>query len=451
MGNIVLDHDRYDHKMGVPRPMTVSPNNPEFDMLIDLDSPLIVRQPKWMRDTNCRELLRLVRQHSPCSRADLVRYSGLTAPTVSAGIAALHRRGLVEFIGPGRSNGGRPPRMVQFNAKHGYVVGADVGGSNVRLELADLNGSAVGRWCASLGADRTPEVVTDIIAEGTGHLLKQHEVQLKRVLALAVGAPGITDVSAGVVRAAPNLTDWDNVPLRRMCEQKTGLRTIIENDVNLAALGESWCGIAKGARNFIFIAIGSGVGGGIVIDGKLHHGVDWSAGELGYLLVPGVVKQALDVNALGALESEIGGKAIEREWQQRISTRSDLLAPLRATEVFDRALSGDALALEMFTRVAELLSLAIINVSIVLNMSLVVLGGSVGRHPALVDAVRQLLNAHQFSCPKVVVSSLGVDAQLSGTIWLALQSAEANGFKVRQPTGGVRAESTSSITRETDY
>lgn len=402
-------------------------------MPIDLETPLIVRRPKWMRDTNCRELLRLLRRHSPCSRADLVRASGLTAPTVSAGIAALHRRGLVEFIGSGSSNGGRPPRMVQFNARHGFVFGVDIGGTNVRAELADLNGSSVGRWSALLGADRSPAVITDIISKGTAHLLQQHAVSPKRILGLAVGAPGITDVNAGIVRAAPNLTGWDNVPLRQMCEQKTGMRTVVENDVNLAALGESWRGTAEGERNFIFIAIGSGLGGGIVVDGKLHRGVDWSAGELGYLLVPGLSRQPLDMNTLGALENEIGGVAIEREWQQMSRGAEASQSSLRATEVFDRALTKDVQAIQMLNHVAELLSLAIINVSVVLNMSLVVLGGSVGCHPALVEAVQKSLDAHHFSKPGVVVSSLGVDAQLYGAIWLALQSAEACGFKVQHP------------------
>ncbi|MGH9692665.1 MAG: MarR family transcriptional regulator, partial [Bryobacteraceae bacterium] len=103
-----------------------------------------------MREANVRHLLRLLHHHTPCSRADLVRLSGLTAPTVSAAIGSLQRRDLVTAIGNGSSSGGRPPGLLEFNARHGYVVGADIGGSNVRLALADLNGAVIGRWNASL-------------------------------------------------------------------------------------------------------------------------------------------------------------------------------------------------------------------------------------------------------------------------------------------------------------
>src|SRR5690242_15631254 len=95
-------------------------------------------RPNTMREANCRGLLHLLQRHMPCSRADLVRISGLTAPTVSAAIEALQRRGLVRFTGPGSPKGGRPPRILEFNARCGYVLGADIGGSGLRLALADL-------------------------------------------------------------------------------------------------------------------------------------------------------------------------------------------------------------------------------------------------------------------------------------------------------------------------
>ena len=398
---------------------------------IDLDSPAVPARPKRMREANCRELLRLLRQNSPCSRADLVRSSGLTAPTVSAGIAALHRRGLVDFIGPGTSNGGRPPRLLQFNAGHGYVFGADIGGSNVRLALADLNGTVRGRWSSALRSDRSPEAVTEMLAAGVAQLREQHGIPAKKILCLAAGAPGITDVQAGRVISAPNLTGWDDVPIRQLIEDKTGLAVRVENDVNLGALGESWCGMARHVRNFVFLAMGTGVGAGLVVNGKLYHGSNWSAGEIGYLLVPGLPNLILDVNQLGVLESVIGGKGIETAWAERCSRAgmSNSLQSLRATEVFDRATEGDEMAREVLHRTAEILSLAITNISLVLNMSLVVLGGGVGRHTALLEATRQFLNRHHFSRPQLAVSSLGADAQLYGAVWLALQTAETHGFR----------------------
>src|SRR4051794_33814852 len=104
------------------------------------------------REGTANELLRLLRRDSPVSRADLVRSSGLTAPTVSAGVAKLMRRNLVIELGQGSSKGGRPPGLLEFNTRHGYVIGIDIGGSSIRVALADLKGSVVGRWNARLKA-----------------------------------------------------------------------------------------------------------------------------------------------------------------------------------------------------------------------------------------------------------------------------------------------------------
>jgi len=288
-----------------------------------------------------------------------------------------------------------------------------------------------------LRLDRSPEAVTEILSTGIAQLLQQSGIPAKKILCIAAGAPGITDVQAGRVVSAPNLTGWDDVPIRQLIEDKTGLPARVENDVNLGALGESWCGMARQVRNFVFLAIGTGVGAGIVVNGRLYHGSNWSAGEVGYLLLPGLPNLTLDVNQLGVLESVIGGKGIETAWAERCSRAGtgNAVQSLRATEVFDRAVEGDEMAREVLYSTAEMLSLAITNISLVLNMSLVVLGGGVGHHAALFDATRRFLSRHHFSRPQLVVSSLGADAQLYGAIWLALQSAEAHGFR-RVPVHG---------------
>jgi len=161
--------------------------------------------PKRMREVNSEELLRLLRVHSPCSRADLVRSSGLTAPTVSAAIASLQRRGLIKVLGDGASSGGRPPSLLEFNSQAGYIVGVDIGGSAVRLALADLGGKIQQRWNIPLQTDRTPNFVVNAISAGVGELLRQASISDKKVLAIAAGAPGITDVRSGRVLAPESL------------------------------------------------------------------------------------------------------------------------------------------------------------------------------------------------------------------------------------------------------
>jgi glucokinase len=382
------------------------------------------------REGTANELLRLLRRDSPMSRADLVRSSGLTAPTVSAGIAKLMRRNLVVELGHGSSNGGRPPGLLDFNTRYGYVVGVDIGGSFVRVALADLKGSVAGRWNARLKADRNPTLLTRTVAEAVTQLLRQHKIPGKRVLEVVAGAPGITDVTAGRVLSAPNLTGWHDVPFRDMLQRELRIPVTIENDVNLGALGEGWRGAAKGAANFVFLAVGTGVGAGIVLNHALHHGAKWSAGEVGYMLLPGLPDDPPGADELGALESAVGGKSIEENWGGH-PDRADRSRKMKATDIFDLAATGDSNARGVMMSVAHYLAMAITNLSLVLDLSTVVLGGGVGEHPALLEAIRRNLEKNEFARPQLVMSSLGGEAQIWGAIWLALRTCEANGFRRR--------------------
>jgi glucokinase len=388
-------------------------------------------RPKTMREANSHDLLKLLRRHMPCSRADLVRISGLTAPTVSAAIDSLQRRGLVRFVGSGRPKGGRPPRIVEFNARYGYVFGVDIGGSGVRLALADLSGTIIGRVHKTFTSGGTPDEVLALTATGIQFLLEEHEISRQKVLRLAAGAPGITDVRSGRVFSAPNLNDWHDVPFAERLHAETGIPATIENDVNLGAIGEGRCGVAAGAENFVFIAIGSGVGAGIVIDGNLFHGANWSAGEVGYMHVPGLPTQNLAVNRLGALESSIGGEGIKSAWLASANGSRNEAKPLQPTDIFDLAARGDACARRVLQATSEHLATAIVNISLVLDTSLVILGGGIGGHPALVEAAANAVARNEFANPEVVASGLGRDAQIYGAIWLAIQTAEQHGFRRR--------------------
>jgi glucokinase len=385
-------------------------------------------RPGQLRQVNAREILRLLRLHNPCSCADLVRHSGLSAPTVSSTIEHLRKKGLVERIGPGTSSGGRPPGLLRFNDTFGYVVGVDIGGTAVRVVLANLNGKAIGKWVGSLQEGSSPKRVAALIMSGIRRLQRRHRIPAKKLLAVAAGAPGITDARAGIVFSAPNLSGWKEVPLRQILENSAKVPVSIENDVNLGALGESWSGTARGVKNFVFMAIGTGIGAGIFINGHLYHGSDWAAGEIGYLAVPGTEQTRLAIHRPGPLESMIGGKGIERMWLEMPNGNKNgshhLRKRMQATEIFDLAQSGDDRAREVLLQTARILASAIADVSVILNTALVVLGGRVGIHPALYEATKRILEENEVARPQLALSSLGQEAQLFGAIWLALKTAE---------------------------
>ncbi len=387
-------------------------------------------RPELLREVNARQLLRLLRLHGPCSRADLVRRSGLSAPTVSSAVLYLHGKGLVEAMGPGQSNGGRRPSLLRFNSKLGYVAGTDIGRSVVRVALADLSGALIERWIAETDPRNTPAQVAALVMTGVRELRERHSIPKAKVLALAASVPGITDPHAGVVVSVPNFSSrWDSAPLRELLEAQTGFTAAVENDVNLAALGENWCGTARGVKDFVFLSIGTGVGAGIFVNGRLYHGAEWTAGEIAYLYVPGTEETPLALRRRGPLESVIGSKGIERFWSTLCRTNpsdaSGLPSRLEAVEILDFAGKGTAEARLVLNQTARILADAITNVCVILNSSLVVLGGRIGTHPVLFEATRRIVERNEFSRPRLAVSSLGREAQLYGAIWLALSIADA--------------------------
>jgi glucokinase len=377
---------------------------------------------------NARGLLRLLREHNPCSKADLVRFSGLSAPTVSSAISDLEARELIEKLGDGVSRGGRPPGMLRFHASRGYVAGVDIGGTRLRMMLADLNGKVMAQWSMQFSdKQKMPKDVCALMHQGLKAMCQEAGIPLKKVLHITAGAPGITNVKSGIVISAPNLKKWHEVPLRAMIEKQTGIAAMVDNDTNLAAVGEHWHGSAAGIDNFAFVALGTGFGAGIFLEGRLHHGAKWSAGEIGYMGIAGAPRQQFHVDLTGQLERAIGGVGIEAEWQRRLQKANicDVsLTRLRATQVFDLAQEGDRIAGEVLLYTARILANCLSDITLLLDPEIIIIGGGVGSHAALCRLTESLLEQNEFARPAVRSSSLGTQAQLHGAIFMGLSAVE---------------------------
>jgi predicted NBD/HSP70 family sugar kinase len=308
-----------------------------------------------------------------------------------------------------------------------YVAGVDIGGTNLRVALADTAGNVLGKWAASTPANKGPEAVVHLIREGIDRLLDEQRSSRDHLLASAAGAPGVTDVDRGVVIATSYLLGWRDVPLRDLLEASLGVPAVVDNDVNMAAIGEARAGIAQGVNNFVFLAVGTGVGAGIVVNRQLLRGDTWTAGEVGYLLVPGTSVEPVELDQPGALESLVGGEGIRSQWRSRCaSALSSHDAELNATQIFDLALEGDPLAHEVLDLASRTLAYGVCNIAMILDCRLLVLGGSVGLHPALANATRAHLAVRgaQYQL-ELKTSSLGSEAQIIGAVFQALEIAES--------------------------
>jgi len=328
-----------------------------------------------------------------------------------------------------RRNRGKSPADQQngsqrVDREHGLVAGVDIGGSNLRVALADLRGTILGRWNTSTKATSSPDMVITQIEQGIDQLLCESSSSHQSLLSIAAGAPGITDPQAGVVLATSYLKGWKDVPLRSLLESELGVPASVENDVRMAALGEHWMGAARGVDDFVFLAIGTGIAAGVFANGKLIHGTNWTAGEVGYMYVPRATEEPARPGEPGALESILGGEGIRRQWSSACTDDAST-KNLAATAIFARANNGDPLAKSVLDHSAQLLAYAVYNISLVLNTTLFVLGGGIGVSIPLCDATRKILERYNVpSRPKLAISSLGTDAQLMGAIRLAVMTAK---------------------------
>jgi glucokinase len=350
-----------------------------------------------MRRHNAEHVLRVVRELGPISRSEIARHTKLSAPTVAALVGDLVRAEVVEEFGEGESTGGRRPQLVSFNARFGVVIGANIGATSVRLGLADMSGEWIARQVVPLPEDTRPKSLLGVVARAARGMCAEHLGGASRLRAMVVGAPGMTDMARGVVLEAANLDGWVDVPARDLLQAQLSVPIVVDNDVNLAAVGEHWRGAGRGLRDFVFVMMGTGIGAGIVIDGKVHRGNRWHAGEIGHLNVDYREWDA-DFGASGYLETYLG------------STPQTERA--RAPRRHRGALDDAGLAR---------LGAAVANVATVVDPEAIIFGGRVAlAQPDVLGRVQSVATRIAPNCPKIGLTELGEDAPLFGSVRLAL-------------------------------
>jgi len=386
--------------------------------------PVLIGRPPLIRQRNAQILLRLLRETGPCSKADLVRASGLSAPSVTNVVAHLASAGLVEPLGEGDSTGGRPPDIMRFRAERGCVAGVEIGPDSIHFLLADLNGRELRRSKTALEKrSSTPPEVCAQIGKEIRELLRKLKLPEDRLLGVVVGVPAIVNVDEGIVVAFSALKHWNHVNLGALLagEFKSDVR--VENDTNLAAQGEYYRGAAQGEKNFVFITIGEGVGAGIFVGGTLHRGSQWSAGEIGYLRVPNISREHPTIHRYGKLEKVLGASGILKSWRASSHGSRTNLKVHRAADVFDLAAAGNAQARRLLEQRATILADVVVDLALILNPSVILLGGEVGNHPFLLQGVENLLKGSEFAVVRVGLGALGSSAVLWGAICSALDPA----------------------------
>ena len=378
------------------------------------------RNAGHLRGLNLETVLSVAMQREGSfTRAELIEATGLSAPTVGTLVSHLMQTGIVKDLGTGPSRGGRRPSFMEFNARHGYVAGIDLGPTRTRLAVADLRGERLADRIIPTPVRLGPAALLSRVAGALRALMEEAGAPTDRLLAVGAGAPGAVDREKGIVTFAPNLHDWSHVPMRDILERALQAPVQVENDVNLAILGEHWRGAARGHDTCVFIFVGTGIGAGVLIDGELHHGHHFMAGEIAVMCM-GPQFIDVDFGERGCFETLAGLHALADHWPEASQADPAGWVP----SLFEAALAGDRKAKKIVEETARLIAIAVANVGAVVDPSLIVLGGALfAQAESLVHDVRKIVERIRRSPMEVVPSVLGKDGPLSGCLLVASNDA----------------------------
>jgi glucokinase len=309
-------------------------------------------------------------------------------------------------------------------------VGVDLGGTTVKVGICDASGTLLHTYEGPTGTEHGSDVVLDNIVQYVHKLVTDTSYDWEQVAGIGAGVAGFMDIPEGFMKLSANL-GWRNVPVKKILEQKLGKTVKIDNDANVAALGEVWSGAGKGFSNVVCYTLGTGVGGGIIINNKIVQG-NGMAGELGHLnLVPDLEAIQCGCGMMGCLETVSSATGIIRMGKEAVQrgehTSLALVENITAKDVFDAAKSGDEVALRIINRAAFYLGKSMAAVSVVLNPQRFIVGGGVSKAgDILFDAIRKYYGEFTQDTIKegvdIVPAVLGNDAGVVGAAGLHLHS-----------------------------
>ena len=376
-------------------------------------------------------VLKLLRDHGPLSRVELADRLGLSRTTMAVEVGRLVEQELAAEVGPAASRGGRRSTLVDLSTSVRFV-GVAIGATGMTVAVTDGRLAVLGQAHRDVEVRKGPEHVLAIAIELARKVLAEQGVH--RPAGVGIGVPGPVDFHLGVPVSPPIMPGWDGYPVRDVIAQEMGCPVLLDNDVNVMALGEQHAGVARTVNDFLFVKIGTGIGCGILVDGHLYRGVDGCAGDIGHIRVEEFGPTCACGNT-GCLEAFFGGAALARDalvaaragrspvLQSLLESKGDL----SAADVAMAAAQGDPQAIQMVRDGGRRVGVVLAGLVSFFNPGLIVIGGRVSRlgHSLLAEirgvVYRRSLPLATGNLP-VVLSELGDDA---GTVGAARLISDA--------------------------
>lgn len=367
----------------------------------------------------------LLHQAEPVTRPFLATACGLSRPTIFAAIQQLEGRGLVRAVGQQSGTPGRSATLYEVPEGAGALAAVDIGGSNLRVAIADLRGQLVAEQHEPTARPGGPAIVAQAIALLRSTLAASRMAGVP-LLAIAGSVPGVLEHDGRTVRYASNIDQFEPFDFSTPFADAFDTAVVLDNNVNLAAMGERWRGAARELSTFAVVAVGAGIGAGIVHEGRVMRGAHGAAGEVAFL-PPFGKRRKVDARA----HDEAGGLSLLHDAQSRSGWGGG--PPTTVEDLFRRAAAGERPAVKLVEEECARIASVVASICAVIDPETVVLTGGVGDNDQLVARAGELAEAMIPFPPTVIRSGLGDRASLIGAIYLAAQSAKQ---ELMEATGG---------------
>ncbi len=379
--------------------------------------------------------LELVRKQGPLSRTTVADLLGKSRSSITSIVGNLLDQGVLVEIGHGESGGGRRPKMLDINKDLGYIAGADIGATSIDLALADFKGNILERVSEPADVRKGPKTVLDEVSKLVCEMLNKRGASVTDLLGFGLGVPGPVQFPAGLLVRPPLMPTWEGFPIKNYLRDRfPASRMVVDNDVNIMAIGEGNVGGGVGMDNFIFIKIGTGIGAGIISHGEIYRGTDGCAGDIGHICVDvdGPVCHCGNTGCLAAMAAgpaiaESGKQAAERGESKQLARRlRENDGHLTSIDVGEVAAAGDPVANQIVSESGQMVGGVLASMVNFYNPKAIFIGGGVSNigHQYL-STIRQsiLHRATALSTRSLWIdySKLGADAGVYGAIWLAIE------------------------------
>lgn len=376
------------------------------------------------RHSSMRAVIEAIVGAGAISRARMARVTGLSKQTISEAVRELEKQGWLNVSGQSRGNLGRSATNYEMRKDAAFVFGCDLGGTKLHVALADLSGAIVAEAIEQTEQRSGPHLLNQVRATAD-KVARRAKIDRRRVHLGIVGMPGVVDPRTGTLSLSPNMPDFTGINVAEGMRQAFDCEVSVENDVNLAVLGEHWRGHGRGIDNLVFIAMGTGIGMGQLANGKLVRGAHGAASEIGYLPIGADPFDSHNV-AAGTFEAVVGTGGILRRHREAGGKVTD-----GVKGIFEAMNKGDAIARRTIEDTARWTAIGIASVVALIDPEMVILGGGIGARPEFISRIESHLSQCLPKPVPVAPSPLENRATLMGSIAMGLGHLYGSVFGAR--------------------